>query len=248
MALELNGPLARRLRLAARPKPPGVRGPSLRLWLGEGLRVIPTRVVASIAVRKARHRRTVVLFPGLAAHPFTMRRLRKALEAAGHTVHDWGEGVNLGPTADNLGRLVERVSRLARDAGEPVMLVGWSLGGIFAREVARRAPQAVAGVVTMGTPFSGDRHANNAWRTYALITGHAVDEPPIDGDFAAKPPVPTVALWSPRDGIVAPRCACGRPGERDRAIALRCTHFGFSADPAAIRTVLDLLDGTSAWG
>ncbi len=247
MAFELNDPLSRRLRLATKPAPPGIRGPSLRLWLGEGLRVIPTGLSARLNVRKAARARTVVLFPGLAAHAFTMRRLRKAMERAGHRVHDWGEGVNLGPTADMLGRLVERVEQLASQTGEPVILVGWSLGGIFAREVARRVPQAVAGVITMGSPFSGDRHANNAWRTYALITGHDVSAPPIEGDFAAKPPVPTVALWSPRDGIVAPRCACGRPGERDRAIALRCTHFGFSADPAAIAEILDLLDGKAAW-
>ncbi|MEQ1542268.1 MAG: alpha/beta hydrolase [Novosphingobium sp.] len=247
MALELNGPLVRRLRLAAKPRPAGVRGPSLRLWLGEGLRIVPTRRAGPLTVPLAPHPHQVVLFPGLAAHTFTMRRLRRALETAGHRVHDWGEGLNLGPTEENLVRLVERVEALAQAAGAPVMLVGWSLGGIFAREVARRVPGAVAGVVTMGSPFSGDRHANNAWRTYHLITGHDVADPPVRGDPAAKPPVPTVALWSPRDGIVAPRCACGRPGERDRAIALRCTHFGFSADPAAIGVVLGLLDGTTAW-
>jgi pimeloyl-ACP methyl ester carboxylesterase len=247
MALELNGPLVRRLRLAAKPRPAGVRGPSLRLWLGEGLRIVPTRRAGTLAVPPAPQPHRVVLFPGLAAHTFTMRRLRRALEAAGHQVHDWGEGLNLGPSEDNVARLVGRVAALAQDGGAPVMLVGWSLGGIFAREVARRIPDAVAGVVTMGSPFSGDRHANNAWRTYHLITGHDVADPPVRGDPATKPPVPTVALWSPRDGIVAPRCARGRAGERDREIALRCTHFGFAADPAAIGVVLGLLDGRQPW-
>jgi hypothetical protein len=94
----------------------------------------------------------------------------------------------------------------------------------------------------MGTPFSGDRRANNAWRAYQLVTGHAVDCPPIECDFAAKPPVPTVALWSPRDGVVAPRSARGRPGERDRAVALRCSHLGFVGDPGCIGEVLRQLD------
>jgi len=94
----------------------------------------------------------------------------------------------------------------------------------------------------MGTPFSGDRRANNAWRAYQFITGHPVDEPPIEADFSAKPPVPTIALWSPRDGVVAPRSACGWPGERDRAVALRCNHLGFARDPAAIAEVLRQLD------
>ncbi|MDE2437347.1 MAG: alpha/beta fold hydrolase [Sphingomonadales bacterium] len=246
MAFLFDGPLARRLRLATLPKPAGVRGPSFRLWLGEGLRVVPP-LRRSLPVRRAEHPHRVILFPGLAAHPVTMRRLRRALEQAGHRVDDWGEGWNLGPTADLLDRQVERLEALALAEGRPVMLVGWSLGGIIARELAHRAPQAVAGVITMGTPFSGDMHANNAWRTYHLLTGHAVDAPPIDAHFTAKPPVPTVALWSPRDGIVAPRSARGRPDQRDGAIALRCTHFGFSADPRAIAVVLDLLDGTRSW-
>jgi hypothetical protein len=94
----------------------------------------------------------------------------------------------------------------------------------------------------MGTPFSGDRRANNAWRAYQLVTGHPVDAPPIEGDFAEKPPVPTVALWSARDGIVSPRSAAGWPGERDRAVAMRCNHLGFPGDPRVIAEVLRQLD------
>jgi hypothetical protein len=107
--------------------------------------------------------------------------------------------------------------------------------------VAKVMPQNVAMVVTMGTPFSGDRRANNAWRAYQAVTGHEVDNPPVGEDLAEKPPVPTVALWSPRDGIVAPRSACGWPGERDRAIAVRCTHLGFAGHPDVTRAVAALL-------
>jgi hypothetical protein len=96
----------------------------------------------------------------------------------------------------------------------------------------------------MGTPFSGDPRANNAWRAYQLVTGHAVDQPPIECDFAVKPPVRTVAIWSPRDGLIAPRCAAGWPGERDRAVAVRCNHLAFARDPAAIAQVLRELDDT----
>jgi pimeloyl-ACP methyl ester carboxylesterase len=132
---------------------------------------------------------------------------------------------------------------LSRHHGEPVALVGWSLGGLFAREIARRYPETVSRVITMGTPFSGDPHANNAWRAYHLVAGHPVDAPPIeDCDFTDKPPVPTIALWSPRDGIVHPRAACGWPGERDRAVAMRCTHLGFARDAKVIAEVLRQLD------
>jgi pimeloyl-ACP methyl ester carboxylesterase len=185
----------------------------------------------------------VMLLPGFGAHPMRMRRMHRSLELAGHHPHEWGLGFNLGPTPQNFAFLLGRVAKLARQHGAPVVLVGWSLGGLFAREIARQRPEAVAMVITMGSPFSGDRRANNAWRAYQLVTGHPVDEPPIEADFSAKPPVPTVALWSPRDGVIAPRSACGWPGERDRAVAMRCNHLGFASDPAVIAEVLRQLDG-----
>lgn len=138
--------------------------------------------------------------------------------------------------------LDHHLAEIRQHAGEGVVLLGWSLGGLYARELAKRSPDKVAKVITMGSPFSGDRRANNAWRLYQLVTGHSVDSPPIDADLSVKPPVPTAALWSPRDGIVSPRSSCGRPGERDRAIALRCTHMGFSFAPEAIEAVLSEIE------
>ncbi|WP_370516033.1 esterase/lipase family protein [Novosphingobium sp. Gsoil 351] len=156
----------------------------------------------------------VMLLPGFATHPARMYRMRRGLRAAGHWVEDWGLGWNLGGTPEQLDRLCARIEEAAARQGRPVALVGWSLGGLYAREAAKRVPHAVAMVVTMGTPFSGDLHANNAWRAYHWITGHDVAEPPVPGDYAVKPPVPTIALWSARDGIVAPRGA--RAGRRTR--------------------------------
>jgi len=237
--------LARRAALARQEAPTGVAGPPLKLLLGELGAVLPSRLsrMGRIASSKqAAHPHTVMLLPGFGAHPARMRRMLRALEQAGHEVHEWGLGFNLGPTPANFSFLLSRVGSLRNASDRPVVLIGWSLGGLFAREIAKQRPECVAGVITMGTPFSGDRRANNAWRAYQAITGHAVDEPPIPGDFAAKPPVPTIALWSPRDGIVAPRSACGRKGERDRAIALRCSHLGFAGHPSAIAEVLRQLD------
>lgn len=230
----LREEIARRGSLALQPRPANVRGPKWQALLGE-LRTPVEHWQASrqnrLADEQAAQARAVMLLPGFGTHPARMKPLRIALEAAGHRVSDWGLGFNFGPTEDRFERLCERVVTMARKEGEPLALVGWSLGGLFAREVAKRHPEAVRLVVTMGTPFSGDRRANNAWRAYQLIAGHSVDEPPIGQDMAAKPPVPTVALWSARDGIVSPRSSCGRKGERDLAIPLRCTHLGFAAHP-----------------
>jgi pimeloyl-ACP methyl ester carboxylesterase len=98
-------------------------------------------------------------------------------------------GWNLGADEDRFARLCERVDAMARKEREPLTLVGWSLGGLYAREVAKVMPQNVAMVVTMGTP-SGDRRANNAWRAYQAVTGHEVDNPPVGEDLAEKPPCP----------------------------------------------------------
>lgn len=237
----------RRRSLAFQPRPAEVRGPALPRLLGE----IATPIELWNRHRAERRRvppaggaqsHPVMLLPGFGTHPDRMKRLGWALEAAGHRVSDWGLGFNFGPEADRFERLCQRVVRMAEREGQPLVLVGWSLGGLFAREIAHRHPDAVAMVITMGTPFSGDRRANNAWRAYQAITGHTVDDPPIgERCFGAKPPVPTVALWSPRDGIVSPRSSCGRRGERDRALALRCTHLGFASHPEVARTVIGLI-------
>lgn len=233
--------LARRAALARQPRPTGVNGPPVKLLLGE-LGALASRGRGKTVRYVAGNPQPVMLLPGFGAHPARMRRLQRALDAAGHMAHDWGLGFNLGPTPENFAFLLARVERLSRRHGEPVALVGWSLGGLFAREIAKLLPDKVSRVITMGTPFSGDRRANNAWRAYQLVTGHPVDDPPIPCDFTQKPPVPTIALWSPRDGVIAPRAACGWPGERDRAVALRCNHLGFASDPAAIAEILRQLD------
>jgi pimeloyl-ACP methyl ester carboxylesterase len=234
--------MARRAALAREAPPEGVRGPPLRLLMGElrhvGGLVPPPRADHPPAQRP----RPVMLLPGFGTSHWRLRRMAKALAAAGHATHDWGLGFNLGPTVENFAALLDRIAGLAERHRDRVALVGWSLGGLFARELAKRQPTAVSAVITMGTPFSGDLHANNAWRAYQLICGHPVHQPPIDCNFTEKPPVPTIALWSPRDGIVAPRSACGRRGERDRAVALRCSHLGFAGDPSVIAEVLRQLD------
>ncbi len=186
--------------------------------------------------------RTVLILPGFMAHPVLTSFLGKQLKRAGHRVDQWQLGVNFGPTEARMAAMEKQVLALRNAHGEELVLLGWSLGGIYARELAKRQPDAVAKVITMGSPFSGSRRANNAWRLYQLVTGHSVDTPPIAADLAEKPPVSTTALWSPRDGIVSPRSARGGPTERDRAVALRCTHMGFSYAPEAIRAVLAELE------
>jgi len=150
--------------------------------------------------------------------------IRRALARSGWRVHPWGLGINLGAKPDTLDLLGQRLDEV--HDGRPVLLVGWSLGGMFARELAHRRPDRVRAVATLCSPFSGDYKTNtNVREIYERIAGHDVNEPPFPR-MAGKPPVPTLSFWSRRDGIVAPRAARGLDHEIDRAVEIDTYHVG----------------------
>ncbi|MGB7373981.1 alpha/beta fold hydrolase [Pontixanthobacter sp.] len=235
---------ARRLALARAADPEPAEKPSVWQLLAEisVLREPLIRPFRTLDIARAETPQTVMLLPGFATHPTRMRFMARQLERAGHTVKRWGLGFNLGPTPDNIEFLEQRLTDVQQRYGRDVVLVGWSLGGLFARELAKRHPGKVAKVITMGSPFSGNPRANNAWRAYQFIAGHPVDEPPIPGDVKLKPPVPTIAFWSKRDGIVSPAASRGIAGERDRAVCVDCNHIGFSNSAASILAILKELE------
>lgn len=221
----------------------GVAAPSRALLAGEVRAFLHMRWVAAfgrpVPLAVQGEGRPVLVLPGFLASDNTTARLRRSLRNAGFAVHGWGLGRNLGVSADMLDAIDRRVSAIGDT--RPVTLIGWSLGGLIAREYAKRAPDRVNRVITMGSPFSGDPRANNAWRMYERIAGHPVDRPPVECRLNEKPAVPTIACWSARDGVVAPACARGQDGERDMALEFDCTHMAFIADPKAIRTIARLI-------
>ncbi len=176
-----------------------------------------------------------LVIPGFLAHDRTTAALRQAFGHAGWRTYGWAAGLNTGAKAGTIEQLRRRLHSLAADG--KVLLVGWSLGGVFARELAREVPDQVLAVVTLGSPFSGDPHWNNVWRLYEWVAGHKVDAPPIMR-VHDKPPVPTLALWSRKDGIVAPRAAYGLPEERDKAVEIGCSHMGFAVTEGGTRRVI----------
>ena len=181
-----------------------------------------------------------MVIPGFLAHDRHTTELRRALAEAGFRVFPWREGFNWGARKDTLDRLQRALDRC--DSRDPVLLVGWSLGGLYARELARAAPDKVRAVVTMGSPVWGDRRRyTSVWRLYELIARHPVDNPPIP-DHEEKPPVPTLALWSSDDGIVAAPSARGTDATRDSAIELDTTHMGFAMSPKTTRAAVREID------
>ena len=180
-----------------------------------------------------------LVIPGFVANDRTTMELRRALAEGGWRVHGWGLGWNLGVEDDIVEQLERCIDRMG--AKQPVLVVGWSLGGLYARELARHCPDKVRAVVTLGSPFSGDLHQNNVWRLYELVAGHKVDETPIPRN-TAKPPVPHLAIWSRKDGIVAVRAARGLANESDEAVEMNCAHMAFGVSRRATRQVVREID------
>ncbi|MFL6753942.1 MAG: alpha/beta fold hydrolase [Sphingomicrobium sp.] len=179
------------------------------------------------------------VIPGFLASDSTSLELRRALAEAGWRVYPWDLGLNKGAHPDILRHLRQRLEVIYD--GRPVLVVGWSLGGLYARELAREVPDMVRAVVTLGSPFSGDPHQNNVWRLYEWVAGHDVDDPPIL-HMPEKPPVPTLAIWSRNDGIVAKRAARGLDGERDAEVEIGCDHMAFGISRKATRRVVQEID------
>ena len=217
------------------------RPPALRLRLGEAAWLLPRmwRFFGSTKPLGPQDGPPALVIPGFVAHDRTTEPLREALAEAGWRVHGWDMGFNLGVRADTVERLESRLEAICRDG--PVLVVGWSLGGVFARELARAVPDRVRAVVTLGSPFSGDPKQNNVWRAYEMIARHKVDDPPIPR-ITEKPPVPHLAIWSRRDGLIAPRSARGLEHERDEEVELDCHHMAFGISKRAARNVVREID------
>ncbi len=199
------------------------------------------RLGPALPVKSEGDGRAVMVLPGFFASDSAMVRLRRTIRAAGYASYGWGQGRNFGVRPDTLARIDARIDRIEKDIAGPVTLVGWSLGGLMAREYAKYAPHRVQKVITLGSPFSGNPRANHAWRVYELVARHAVDAPPITACLSEKPPVHTTAIWSRNDGLIAPASARGEHSERDVAVEVSCGHLGFPSDEMAIRAVLAAL-------
>lgn len=183
----------------------------------------------------------VLVLPGILSNDGATSLMRRTLDAAGYDAYPSKLGLVTGITSQVFARAEARLDEVFEETGAKVTLVGISLGGLYARVLAQRHPHKVAMVMTLGTPFSGDRRANNAWRLYEAINDHTVDNPPLPDDPRQKPPVRTIAIWSPHDGVVAPACSRGEDGECDLAIEVPERHFEFSASRASIARVVALL-------
>jgi pimeloyl-ACP methyl ester carboxylesterase len=188
---------------------------------------------------------SVLVLPGLGAGDLTTLRLRRVLTRSGFDAHPWDMGINRGPRGDLeewLAGLQRRLSMLHDRAGRKVSLVGWSLGGIYARELAKVAPQLVRQVITLGTPFAAP-DVTHAGAVYKLLNGgHAELTPELKRRLRTDPEVPTTAIYSKTDGIVPWQACKGRDSQHCESIELSAaSHCGMGAHPQVLRVVVERL-------
>lgn len=188
----------------------------------------------------------VLVLPGFVTSDVSTGILRRFLTAKGYEAHSWNLGRNLGPKA--IGRegekLIARLEEVHALTGEKVSLVGWSLGGVMARLLANWRPDLVRQVITLGSPFGGDPKASNVWRLYEKLTGDRIESPQtrkLHAQSAIAPRVPTTAIYSKGDGIVAwQNCREGDHATSDN-IEVRGSHVGLVVNPSVLAAIGDRL-------
>lgn len=188
--------------------------------------------------------RPVLLIPGYRADESSMRPLRRYLEFLNYDVYDWGRGRNLGDVDAYIGHVGERAQEIFSDVGDrTVTLVGWSLGGVVARETARLHAEVVREVITMGTPIIGGPKYTVVADRFARIARIDLDEfeKKVHERNSQGIKQPVTAIYSKTDGIVGWRACIDTYNAHARNIEVNCSHFGLGANSRVWRIIADVL-------
>lgn len=185
----------------------------------------------------------VLTLPGFLASDLSMAPMRRYLKELGYDSCAWRMGRNVGGVARMRDGLLDRLAEIHGSAGRKVSVVGWSLGGVYARDLALRAPAMVRSVVTLGSPFANDVRATNATRLYEALSGETVeDNSELRQAIAGDLPVPATSIYSRADGIVNWRTCLLRPSATAENIEVCfASHIGLPVNPAALWAVADRL-------
>ena len=188
----------------------------------------------------------VLVMPGFTASDVSTGILRRYLASLGYDTHAWELGRNLGPRA--IGRegekLVERLKAIHDATGKKVSLVGWSLGGVMARQLSRQAPETVRQVISLGSPFTGDPRATTVWRLYEYVSGQKMSDKDTQRQLKESrkaPPVPSTAIYSKTDGVVAWQNCIEPASATTDNIEVYGSHCGLGVNPAVLYAVADRL-------
>jgi pimeloyl-ACP methyl ester carboxylesterase len=188
----------------------------------------------------------VVLFPGLASDGAAVGPLKKLCNSLGHPAFDWGRGFNVGPKGDLqdwVADLADDIEQLIAPYGRSATLIGWSLGGVYAREIARQRPLLARQVITIGTPFAGNAEQTRAGWLFRVLNGQpALFDDATHARLRRCPPVPTTAIYSRTDGVVAWQ-ACRQAAGRGQSenIEVQGSHMGLGWNMQVFDVIADRL-------
>jgi pimeloyl-ACP methyl ester carboxylesterase len=183
----------------------------------------------------------VMVLPGLAASDISTAALRAFLRDRGYAAHGWDLGCNFGLRPGLTERKLRRLRDIRQRHGRKVSLIGWSLGGVFAREIAKHAPDDVRVVITLGSPFKGSPKATHAWRIYELLAGHSVDHAHGSSELHVPPPTPTTSIFSRSGGVAAWQCSVEERRAHTESVEVWASHCGLAHNPAALYVIADRL-------
>ena len=185
----------------------------------------------------------VLVLPGLTTNDTSTIAMRRFLKSKGYPTYGWEMGFNFGPRPGVEEGLIALVNDLYEEHGRKVSIVGWSLGGIYARQLGKMLPKKVRQVISMGSPFGGSPRATNAWRVYEMASGQSSQdtERHMGGAISAPPPVPTTAIYSKTDGVCAWQNCIEVQSDIAENIEVKGSHCGLGHHPAAVYAVADRL-------
>lgn len=222
------------------------KAPSLFWTLAEGRSVVELNWFYALRLLMKRLPKgdghPVIFFPGFVASDFSTRPMRGLLKDLGYSTYGWGLGRNLVFNERRESEMRELLKRVYEKEGKKVSIVGWSLGGVFAREVAKANPEYVRFVITLGSPISGDLDHSNARRVYTAINGQ-VDEQMEErlANLRVPPPVPTTSIYTKTDGIVAWRGSVQDESDIAENIQVPASHVGLGVNPLVMYALADRL-------
>lgn len=228
--------------------------PSLTLYCTELFRSSWERLISkyyrtTYLPKKPGDGRPILVIPGIITSDRSTRGLRKYLTKIGYAAYPWGLGTNMGQFQIHLQQLETLIQDIHAKHKQQVILIGWSLGGIYARELAKNIPNDVSEVITLGSPFAGINEPNHAMWIFALVQ-KITKRPPPDSRWLAnikKPaPVKTTAIYTKQDGVV-PWQACMEKIENDqyKNVQVKGSHTGLGYNKEVLIALEKILDQSS---
>lgn len=226
-----------------------IQRPSLALLGAEPFRAVMELVLhkfATARTAKLGDGHPVVIFPGLGADGHSVATLREHCRSLGYDAFDWGQGFNTGPHGDLdawLQTLKSQVVDLLGGHTQPATLIGWSLGGLYAREIGKLMAPRIRQVITLGTPFNAKAdHTNVGWLFRLLSGSSSAIGPALSWRLRTPPPLRTTSIYSRSDGVVAwQTCRHDKQSSLVHDIEVNASHLGMGWNRDVLAAVADRL-------